>query len=92
MRHEHDSRIYQLKGFIEDEKRTLGKEAAPSPELRAMRKERLRLITERWEDLVATFGDPRRPGWPKRPLHWRGQPVAVDRLEIKEMLKLASMQ
>ena len=57
-----------------------------------MRKERLRLITERWEDLVATFGDPRRPGWPKRPLHWRGQPVAVDRLEIKEMLKLASMQ
>ena len=91
MTHPHDARIDELKRLIDDERGYEGVAPRDDPYVNGLRSERYQLVHERWAELVATYGDPRLPGWPKNPLNRRGQPVAVDRVEIKEMLKLASL-
>jgi hypothetical protein len=94
MTHDNDKRIDELYKLIWNQRKIDGlhpycdpNSKKPSMKLRALRKERFLLCFDRWSDLVTTYGDPRKPGWPKSH-EWRGQPVAFEREANRRTLKL----
>ena len=85
IKHEHDARIDGLYQEIQQQRevdtvRVNGEHVIKAgPYLKELRAERIRLIAERWKDLLSLYGDPRSKSWPKKQVEWRGQPVAPDR-------------
>ena len=83
MRHPYDSRIDGLAVEIDVQARidrvhpmdwAKPDRGRPSSELIELRRQRLKLVRDRWSDILATYGDPRKKN--PRPQSWRGQPVA----------------
>lgn len=78
MRHKHDNRIDELYGFLECHRDLTTRLIPHSKVLKKFKDERLQLIQERWEDLLARYGHPLNAGWPNVPIRRRGLPVAAD--------------
>lgn len=80
MYHQHTKRIDQLFEILESHRGNKEGYYIPrTDELNAMRAERLRLVKERWIDLVAKYGNPLLKHYPKNAIDRRGLPVAVNK-------------
>jgi hypothetical protein len=82
MQHQNDGRIDELFEILERHRDTETHLIPHTVTMDEMRAERMRLIEERWIDLVAMYGNPLKLRWP---IDRRGLPVAVDGMATLEL-------